>query len=198
MGGYFTSQRNTSIRTEPESEQVCSGTQAPVPGPPGGRQRMLALRGWPASCCARSVIPTGPGLSAQRWLGRAGLASSGGVGRGRHEPSQSRLSFGEHLCPEARGPNLPLEPAARPCTCSRVSCLKSHTCIHFALSSWRSKRAKATLFAQYHMLLGVWTLVFSPDGFFFIYVNKPVWEAHAPCVWEPNYSDVLTGSLERP
>lgn len=137
VGGCFTSQRNTSTRTDPESEQVCSGMQAPAPGPPAGGQRVLALRGRPVSCCASSVIPTGPGLSPQWRLGRAGLASSGvGVGRGCRESSQSRLSFGQHLCPEARGPNLLLEPAARLCTCSCVSCPKSHTCIHFALSSW--------------------------------------------------------------
>ena len=104
MGGYFTSQRNTSTRPEPESERVCSGTPVPALGPQAGGRGWH--RGRPASCCARPVIPTGPGLSAQRWLGRAGLASSGGHGQGvpRAIPVTSQL----------RGASVPRGPGTQP------------------------------------------------------------------------------------
>ena len=77
-GGAVSLLKEISTKTEPESEQVCSGTQAPAPGVPSQEAEGRALRRGPVSCSIRSVIPTGPGLSPQRWLGRAGLASSGG------------------------------------------------------------------------------------------------------------------------
>lgn len=58
--------------------------------------------------------------------------------------------------------------SARLHTCSCVSCQKSHMCIHIALLPWQSQHAKAILSTQYHMLLNVWTLIFSPAGSFLI------------------------------
>ena len=115
------------------------------------------------------------------WVESPALAGQGWprlLRRGRCESSWSHLSFGEICAHRPRDPTccwsqqLGRVPAAGASSLAvylpRISCLKSHTCIHFALSSWRSNLAKAMLFAQYHMLLGVWTLIFSPAGFFFI------------------------------
>lgn len=69
------------------------------------------------SCCASSVILTGPGLSPQWRLGRAGLASWVGAG-GAASHSGSRLSFG-YLCPEARDLSQAAGAGAQLCTCPR-------------------------------------------------------------------------------
>ena len=123
-GGAVSLLEETSTKTEPESEQVCSGTQAPAPGVPSQEAEGRALRRGPVSCSIRSVIPTGPGLSPQRWLGRAGLASSGGGAAshpGHISASGRSVPTGPGTQPAAGASSsavyLPLEPAAWPCTC---------------------------------------------------------------------------------
>lgn len=169
VGGCFNSQRNTSTRTDPESEQVCSGTQAPTPGPPAGgsegagteRAASVLLRqfchpDWP---WVESPVAAGQGWPCLLWGG-------GGQGVPRAIPVTSQL----RVASVPRGPGT--QPAAGAGSSAMYLLLRflpevSH--LHpLCLVVMVIKARQSNAFCSASHVAWCLDTVFSPDGFFFI------------------------------